>query len=124
MGAAWYFLALANDAPLFQQVPGGPVTPAYYSPAALDVISYNLEMSGKPRDKLEVGGEGHLYQIVENSGLGVGIFLFAKRELGSPLSVLRFDGRYFTQNRGLTRQSKAAGTYDALNFILSYDRRY
>jgi hypothetical protein len=124
VGAAWYFLSLAEDAPLYQQVPGGPITAAYYSPAALDVISYNLEMSGRLRDQLDVGGEGHLYQIIENSGLGVGIFLFAKRELGSPLRVLRFDARYFTQNRGLTRQSKSAGSYDALNFVLSYDRRY
>ncbi|MFY8221921.1 MAG: tetratricopeptide repeat protein [Pirellulales bacterium] len=121
---AWYFLALAQDAPLFQQVPGGTITPAYYSPAALDVISYNLEMSGKPRERLDVGGEGHLYQILENSGLGVGLFLFARQQLESPLSVLRFDARYFTQNRGLTRQSKSAGSYDALNFVLSYDRRY
>jgi tetratricopeptide (TPR) repeat protein len=123
-GVAYYFLALAEDAPLYQQVPGGPITGAYYSPAALDVISYNLEMSGKPRERLDVGGEGHLYQILENSGFGVGIFLFAKRQLESPLSVLRFDARYFTQNRGLTRQSKSAGSYDALNFVLSYDRRY
>ena len=124
MGAAYYFLALAEDAPLYRQVPGGPVTPAYYSPAALDVITWNLEMSGRPRDRLEVGGEGHLYQIIENSGLGVGIFLYSKLELGSPLSVLRLDARYFTQNRGLTRQSNSAGSYDALNFILGYDRRY
>ena len=123
-GVAYYFLALSEDAPLFQQVPGGPITGAYYSPAALDVISYNLEMSGKPRERLDVGGEGHLYQILENSGLGVGIFLFVRQQLESPLSVLRFDARYFTQNRGLTRQSKSAGSYDALNFVLSYDRRY
>ena len=123
-GVAYYFLALAEDAELYQQVPGGPITAAYYSPAALDVISYNLEMSGKPRERLDVGGEGHLYQILENSGLGVGIFLFARQQLESPLSVLRFDARYFTQNRGLTRQSKSAGSYDALNFVLSYDRRY
>ena len=123
-GVAYYFLALSEDAPLYQQVPGGPVTGAYYAPAALDVISYNLEMSGKPRDRLDVGGEGHLYQILENSGLGVGIFLFARQQLESPLSVLRFDARYFTQNRGLTRQSKSAGSYDALNFVISYDRRY
>ena len=123
-GVAYYFLALAEDAELYQQVPGGPITAAYYSPAALDVISYNLEMSGKTRERVEVGGEGHLYQILENSGLGVGIFLFTKLQLESPLSVLRFDARYFTQNRGLTRQSKSAGSYDALNFVLSYDRRY
>jgi tetratricopeptide (TPR) repeat protein len=121
---AWYYLSLAKDAPLFQQVPGGPVTPAYYSPAALDVSSWNLEMSGKPRDRLEVGGEGHLYHIIENSGLGVGIFLYSKLELESPLSVLRLDARYFTQDRGLTRQSNSAGSYDALNFVLGYDRRY
>ena len=121
---AWYYLSLAEDAPLFQQVPGGPVTPAYYSPAALDVSSWNLEMSGKPRDRLEVGGEGHLYHIIENSGLGVGIFLYSKLELESPLSVLRLDARYFTQNRGLTRQDNSAGSYDALNFVLGYDRRY
>jgi tetratricopeptide (TPR) repeat protein len=123
-GVAYYFLALSEDAPLYQQVPGGPITGAYYSPAALDVISYNLEMSGTPRERLDVGGEGHLYQILENSGLGVGLFLFVRQQLESPLSVLRFDARYFTQNRGLTRQSKSAGSYDALNFVLSYDRRY
>ena len=121
---AWYFLSLAKDAPLYQQVPGGPVTPAYYSPAALDVSTWNIEMSGRPRDRLEVGGEGHLFHIIENGGLGVGIFLYSKLELESPRSVLRFDARYFTQNRGLTRQSNSAGSYDALNFILGYDRRY
>jgi hypothetical protein len=40
------------------------------------------------------------------------------------LSSLRLDARYFTQNRGLTRQSNSAGSYDALNFLFSYDRRY
>jgi tetratricopeptide (TPR) repeat protein len=124
MGWAYYFLTLRNDAPLFQQSPGGPTTPAYYSPAALDVSTWNLEMSGRPRDRLEVGGEGHLYHVLENNGLGVGIFLFSELELESPLSVLRLDARYFTQNRGLTRQNSSAGSYDALNFVLSYDRRY
>ncbi len=81
-------------------------------------------MSGRPREHLEVGGEGHLYHIIENSGLGVGIFLYSKLDLGSPFSSLRLDARYFTQNRGLTRQSNSAGSYDALNFVLSYDRRY
>jgi tetratricopeptide (TPR) repeat protein len=48
--ASWnyYFLALREDAPLFQQSPGGPTTPAYYSPAALDVSTWSLEMSGRP----------------------------------------------------------------------------
>jgi hypothetical protein len=124
MSWAWYFLSLAQDAPLYQQVPGGPVTPAYYSPSGLDVSTWNIEMSGRPRDNLEVGGEGHLYHIIENSGLGVGIFLYSKLQLGSPLSVLRLDARYFTQNRGLTRQGNSAGSYDALNFVLGYDRRY
>jgi tetratricopeptide (TPR) repeat protein len=124
--ASWtyYFLSLREDAPLFQQTPGGPTTPAYYSPATLNVSAWNLEMSGRPRDRLELGGEGHLYHVLENSGLGVGIFLYSKLELESPLSTLRLDARYFTQNRGLTRQSNAAGSFDALNFVLSYDRRY
>lgn len=81
-------------------------------------------MSGRPRDSMELGGEGHLYHILQNSGLGVGIFLYAKFELGSPSSALRIDARYFTQNRGLTRQSMSAGSYDALNFLISYDRRF
>lgn len=121
---AYYFLTLRDDAPLYQPTPGGPSTPGYYSPAALNVSTWNLEMSGRPRERLEVGGEGHLYHILENSGLGVGIFLYSKLELDSPNRVLRFDGRYFTQNRGLTRQSTSAGSYDALNFVLSYDQRY
>jgi thioredoxin-like negative regulator of GroEL len=124
--ASWsyYFLALREDAPLFQQNPGGPTTPAYYSPAALDVSTWNLEMSGRPRERLELGGEGHLFHVLENNGIGVGIFLYSKVELESPYSTLRLDARYFTQNRGLTRQSDSAGSYDALNFLLSYDRRY
>lgn len=120
----YYFMALAQDAPLFQQTPGGPVTPAYYSPAGLDVSTWNIELSGQPRDRLEVGGEGHLFHILENNGLGVGIFLYSRYRLANPLSWLRFDARYFTQNRGLTRQSNSAGSYDALNFLISYDRRY
>jgi thioredoxin-like negative regulator of GroEL len=124
--ASWnyYFLGLREDAPLYQQTPGGPVTPAYYSPAALDVSTWSLEMSGRPRDRFELGGEGHLFHVLENNGLGVGIFLYGKLDLPRPYSSLRLDARYFTQNRGLTRQSNAAGSYDALNFLLSYDRRY
>jgi tetratricopeptide (TPR) repeat protein len=124
MGWSYYFLSLRDDAPLFQQTPGGPATPAYYSPAALNVSVWNLEMSGRPRDRLEFGGEGHLFHVLENNGLGVGIFLYSKIELESPWSSLRLDARYFTQNRGLTRQNLAAGSFDALNFVLSYDRRY
>ena len=124
MGWSYYFLTLRDDAPLFQQTPGGPTTPAYYSPAALNVSVWNLEMSGQPRDRLEVGGEGHLFHVLENNGLGVGIFLYSKIELESPWSSLRLDARYFTQNRGLTRQNIDSGSFDALNFVISYDRRY
>lgn len=124
MSWAFYYLTLRDDAPLYQPVPAGPSTPAYYSPAALAVSTWNVEMSGRPRDRLELGGEGHLYHVLENAGLGVGIFLFSKLELESPWSVLRIDARYFTQNRGLTRQSTSAGSYDALNFLIGYDRRY
>ena len=124
--ASWsyYYLTLMEDAPLFQQTPGGPITPAYYSPDALDVSSWNLEMSGRPRDQFELGWEGHLYHILENNGLGVGVFLYTRFELGSPYRVLRLDSRYFTQNRGLTRQTNSAGSYDALNFVLNYEHRY
>ena len=124
MGWSYYFLTLRDDAPLFQQTPGGPTTPAYYSPAALNVSVWNLEMSGQPRDRLEVGGEGHLFHVLENNGLGVGIFLYSKIELESPWSSLRLDARYFTQNRGLTRQNIDSGSFDAINFVVSYDRRY
>jgi tetratricopeptide (TPR) repeat protein len=124
MSWAYYFLWLRNEASVFQPVSGGPSTPAYFSPAGLDVSTWNLEMSGRPRDGLEVGGEGHLYHILNNDGLGVGIFLYSRLELGNPLNVLRFDARYFTQDRGLTRDNTPTGSYDALNFVLSYDRRY
>ncbi|NDC53172.1 MAG: hypothetical protein EBZ74_02505 [Planctomycetia bacterium] len=120
---AYYYLTLRNDAPLYQPVPGGPATPAYYAPAALDVSTWNLEMSGRPRDRFELGGEGHLYHILENSGLGVGVFLYGKIDIDR-FRVLRLDARYFTQNRGLTRQGKSAGSYDALNFLVTYDRRF
>jgi predicted Zn-dependent protease len=123
-GWTYYYLTLMEDAPLFQQTPGGPVTPAYYSPDALDVSTWNLEMSGRPRDQFELGWEGHLYHILENNGLGVGVFLYTQFELGSPMRILRLDSRYFTQNRGLTRQTNSAGSYDALNFVLNYEHRY
>ncbi len=124
MSWAYYFLWLRDDASVFQPVPGGPSTPAYFSPAGLNVSTWNLELSGRPRDGLEVGGEGHLYHILNNNGLGVGIFLYSRLELGNPFNVLRFDARYFTQDRGLTRDNAPAGSFDALNFVLSYDRRY
>ena len=124
VGWTYYFLTLRDEAPLFQQTPGGPATPAYYSPDAFDVGTWNLELSDRPRDGLELGGEGHLFHILKNNGLGVGIFLYATCELGSPYRLLRLDARYFTQDRGLTRQSLSAGSYDALNFVLSYDSRF
>ena len=124
MSWAYYFLWLRDEASVFQPVSGGPSPPAYFSPAGLDVSTWTLEMSGRPRDGLEIGGEGHLYHILNNDGLGVGIFLYSRLELGNPLNVLRFDARYFTQDRGLTRDNTPTGSYDALNFVLSYDRRY
>ena len=124
--ASWtyYYLTLRDEAPLFQQTPSGPVTSAYYSPAALNVSTWNLELSGRPRDRFELGWEGHLFHIIENAGFGVGVFLYTQFELGSRHRILRLDSRYFTQDRGLTRQTKSAGSYDALNFVLNYDHRF
>ena len=48
-GVAYYFLALSEDAPLYQQVTGGPITGAYYSPAPLAAIvcsTYSLLSRG------------------------------------------------------------------------------
>jgi len=75
-------------------------------------------------DWVEMGGEGYLYNIMENGGFGQSVFIYTKFELDGPENTLRLDGRYFTQNRGLTRNDTPGGSFDALNFLLTYEHRF
>ena len=86
--------------------------------------AFNLEISGKPFDGVEIGGEGHLYNTMDNGGFGQSGFAWIKFNLGSEDDTLRLDGRYFSQNRGFNRTNIAGGSFDAINFILAYEHRF
>ena len=124
-GYSYYYMSLLNQAGNYQ--PNGadtPLTFSYYDPDALNINSWKLEVSGKPVDWVEMGGEGYLYNIMENGGFGQSVFIYTKFELDGPENTLRIDGRYFTQNRGLNRTDTASGSFDALNFLLTYEHRF
>ena len=121
---SYYYMSLHNPARNYQPNAGGISTPAYYDPDALNINSWKLEVSGKPVDWVEMGGEGYLYNIMENGGFGQSVFIYTKFELDGPENTLRIDGRYFTQNRGLNRTDTASGSFDALNFLLTYEHRF
>lgn len=121
---SYYYMSLLQRAPNYQPNAGGISTPAYYDPDALNVNSWRVEVSGQPVDGVEMGGEGYLYNIMENGGFGQAVFIYTKFELGDPENTLRLDGRYFTQNRGLTRDNTPGGSFDALNFLLTYEHRF
>jgi len=123
-GYGYYYVSLLNPARSYQPHAGGPSTPAYYDPDALNINSWKLEVSGKPVDWVEMGGEGYLYNIMENGGFGQSVFIYTKFELDGPENTLRLDGRYFTQNRGLTRTDAPGGSFNALNFLLTYEHRF
>lgn len=120
----YYYMALLNPARNYQPNAGGITTPSYYDPDALNINSWKLEVVGRPVDWVEMGGEGYLYNIMENGGFGQSVFIFTKFELDGPENTLRLDGRYFTQNRGLTRNDTPGGSFNALNFLLTYEHRF
>jgi len=123
-GYSYYYMSLHNPARNYQPNSGGISTPSYYDPDALNVNSWRLEVTGKPVDWVEMGGEGYLYNIMENGGFGQAVFIYTKFELDGPENTLRLDGRYFTQNRGLTRTDAPGGSFNALNFLLTYEHRF
>ena len=123
-GYSYYYMSVLNQASTYQPVAGGPSTGAYYDPAALNVNAFNLEISGKPFDGVEIGGEGHLYNTMDNGGFGQSGFAWVKFNLGSEDDTLRLDGRYFSQNRGFNRYNIAGGSFDAMNFLLAYEHRF
>jgi len=120
----YYYMSLLNPAPNYQPNAGGPQTGAYYSPDALNINSWKLEVTGRPVEWVEIGGEGFLYNVMENGGFGQAVFIFTKFELDGPDNTLRLDGRYFTQNRGLNRDNTPGGSFNALNFLLTYEHRF
>jgi len=120
----YYYMSLLNPARNYQPIAGGITTPSYYDPDALNINSWKVEVVGKPADWVEMGGEGYLYNIMENGGFGQSVFIFTKFELDGPENTLRLDGRYFTQNRGLTRNDTPGGSFNALNFLLTYEHRF
>jgi hypothetical protein len=120
----YYYMALINPARNYQPNAGGITTPSYYDPDALNINSWKLEVVGRPVEWVEMGGEGYLYNIMENGGFGQSVFIFTKFELDGPENTLRLDGRYFTQNRGLTRNDAPGGSFNALNFLLTYEHRF
>ena len=120
----YYYMALLNPARDYQPNAGGITTPSYYDPDALNINSWRLEVVGKPVEWVEMGGEGYLYNIMENGGFGQSVFIFTKFELDGPENTLRLDGRYFTQNRGLNRTDTPGGSFNALNFLLTYEHRF
>ena len=121
---SYYYMSLQNQASTYQPVSGGPSTGAYYDPSALNVNAFNLEISGKPFDGVEIGGEGHLYSTMDNGGFGQSGFAWVKLNLGSEDDTLRLDGRYFSQNRGFNRYTIAGGSFDAINLLLAYEHRF
>ena len=122
----YYYMSLLKEAGRYWpgQVGVGSPTPSYYDPDALNINSWKLEVVGKPVDWVEMGGEGYLYNIMENGGFGQSVFIYTKFELDGPENTLRLDGRYFTQNRGLTRNDTPGGSFNALNFLLTYEHRF
>ena len=120
----YYYMALINPARNYQPNAGGITTPSYYDPDALNINSWKLEVVGRPVEWVEMGGDGYLYNIMENGGFGQSVFIFTKFELDGPENTLRLDGRYFTQNRGLNRTDTPGGSFNALNFLLTYEHRF
>jgi tetratricopeptide (TPR) repeat protein len=123
-GYSYYYMSVFQPASLYRPVSGGPTSGAYYDPSALNVNAFNLEVSGRPFEGVEVGGEGHLYSTMDNGGFGQSGFAWVKLNLGGEDDILRLDGRYFTQNRGFTRNNTAGGSFDAINILLSYEHRF
>ena len=87
MGAAYYFLALAEDAPLYRQVPGGPVTPAYWRCRAGRGTAWRSAARGISTKSSKTAGSAWAYSSIPSSNSAARSVCCASTRATSPRTV-------------------------------------
>lgn len=117
VGYSYYYLDLANPAPLFTQN-FNSVT-AYFDPIDFEAHTLILRLSDEICERWRLGIEERVSYIPKADGLGSGTFVFLSHELSDRVN-LRADVRFFHQSKSITR-SGPAGEFNAAQFVLGLE---
>lgn len=114
-------LSTEDPSPVYTE--GTASAPWYYDPRSLTVHNLYFEYSQQLGDRIHWGTEAHLYLQPDHDTTGVGLFGHVRYAFDADRS-LRFDARYYTQNRGRDRNHGGSGHYNAINLVLIYEHRF
>ncbi|MDH3392343.1 MAG: hypothetical protein OEL85_11185, partial [Desulfobulbaceae bacterium] len=109
-----------NPAPLTQS--GQPNESAYWDPVNFDTHTLRLEFRDDYLEHLTVGAEGALSYSFDSEDISSTVFLYASYRVREYTS-LRFDARWFNQDRGVDRRGKTDGFW-AENYSMILQHRF
>ena len=116
----YFYLDLKNPAPLTQS--GQPNESAYWDPVNFDTHTLRLEFRDDYLEHLTVGAEGALSYSFDSEDISSTVFLYASYRVREYTS-LRFDARWFNQDRGVDRRGKTDGFW-AENYSMILQHRF
>ncbi|MBI5666132.1 MAG: hypothetical protein HZC49_13745 [Nitrospirae bacterium] len=116
----YFYLDIKDPAPLTNS--GDHVESAYWDPEDFETHTLRLEYRQDYRKHLSVGAEGALSYSPKSDGLSKTAFLFLSYKF-TEQSSLRFDVRWFDQNKGIDRQG-TTDRYWAANYTVAFQHRF
>ena len=116
----YFYLDFQDPAPLFTEKTR--TESAYYDPIDFETHTLRLEFRHNYGKSFSSGAEGAASYIPDSEGISRSVFAFAAFRFDDH-SALRFDARWFYQNRGVDRIGET-GHFRARNFILSLEYRF
>ncbi len=116
----YFYLDINDPSPLTES--GDHVESAYWDPVDFETHTIRLEYRQDYRQYLSVGAEGALSYSPKSDGLSKAVFLYASYKF-TKQSSLRFDVRWFDQNKGIDRQGET-DRYWAANYTVAFQHRF
>lgn len=117
-----YFYLDIKDHPAPLTTGGDHVESAYWDPINFETHTLRLEYRQDYREHLSFGAEGALSYSPKSSGLSKAAFIYASYKF-TQQSSLRFDVRWFDQNKGIDRQGET-DRYWAANYTVALQHRF
>lgn len=119
-GYNYFFLDYRKAASVYRQ--DGNAISAYYDPTNFEVHTIFAQFSQDLCAHFRYGIEERLSYIPKADGVANGLFGFLELKL-TERDLIRLDGRYFTQNHGVSRTGDS-GSFHAENIVLSYTHTF
>jgi len=116
----YFYLDIKDPAPLTRG--GDHVESAYWDPVNFETHTLRLEYRQDFREHLSFGAEGALSYSPKSGGLSKSVFLYTSYGF-TERSSLRFDVRWFDQNKGIDRLGET-DRYWAANYTIAFQHRF